>query len=268
MALENLMKTDSNTFDQPSIRIGLLVPSSNVTMETEIPLFLNALQKVYPNKRFTVHSSRVRMRNVTRDELIAMNSQADRAALELADAGVDVILYACLIAVMIEGKNAHCTAEERLEKILYENGHSIPVVSSAGALIRTISAFGLKKICVLTPYAPELTTLVCDYIHYEGAEVVHAVSRSVTDNKKVGLLSMLELKELALQCPETVDATILSACVQMPSADIIEDVERVSRKPVITAATATFYQAMRKLGIETSIKGFGQLLGGTLIAKN
>jgi maleate isomerase len=41
-------------------RIGQIVPSSNVTMETEIPAIFNARQTILP-ERFTFHSSRMRM---------------------------------------------------------------------------------------------------------------------------------------------------------------------------------------------------------------
>ena len=46
-------------------RIGLIVPSSNTTMETEIPAMLRARESVLP-ERFTFHSSRMRMKSVTK----------------------------------------------------------------------------------------------------------------------------------------------------------------------------------------------------------
>lgn len=49
-------------------RIGQIVPSSNVTMETEIPALLRAREMIAP-ERFTFHSSRMRMKHVTKEEL-------------------------------------------------------------------------------------------------------------------------------------------------------------------------------------------------------
>ena len=66
-------------------RIGQIVPSSNTTMETEIPALLRARESVLP-ERFTFHSSRMRMQKVTQEELAAMDCDSDRCALELADA--------------------------------------------------------------------------------------------------------------------------------------------------------------------------------------
>jgi maleate cis-trans isomerase len=48
-----------------SFRIGQIVPSSNTTMEIEVPAMLRAREQVFP-ERFTFHSSRMRMKKVTK----------------------------------------------------------------------------------------------------------------------------------------------------------------------------------------------------------
>ena len=48
---------------QKLYRIGQIVPSSNATMETEVPAMLAARQQIRP-EQFTFHSSRMRMRTV------------------------------------------------------------------------------------------------------------------------------------------------------------------------------------------------------------
>src|SRR5579864_996512 len=117
-----------------SYRIGQIVPSSNTTMETEIPAMLRARETVEP-ERFTFHSSRMRMKRVTKEELEAMHRDSWRCALELSDAHVDVLLYACLVAIMSMGKGYHRQSEARLHQATVENGASVPVVTSAGALV-------------------------------------------------------------------------------------------------------------------------------------
>lgn len=87
-------------------RIGQIVPSSNTTMETEIPAMLGARQLIRP-ERFTFHSSRMRMKHVNKEELAAMDAESDRCALELSDARVDVLGYACPVAIMAMGLGYH-----------------------------------------------------------------------------------------------------------------------------------------------------------------
>src|SRR4051812_33296852 len=75
------------TIMQRAYRIGQIVPSSNTTMETEIPAMLHARAGVEP-EQFTFHSSRMRMHKVTPEELVKMNKEGIRCAAELADARV------------------------------------------------------------------------------------------------------------------------------------------------------------------------------------
>src|SRR5690606_32250666 len=110
-------------------RIGQIVPSSNTTMETEIPAMLMARQAVRP-ERFTFHSSRMRMKRVVKEELAAMDAESDRCALELSDARVDVLGYACLVAIMAMGHGYHRQSEQRLHGVTRDNGGAAPVVTS------------------------------------------------------------------------------------------------------------------------------------------
>ena len=111
-----------------------------------------------------------------------MNSNSTNAALELADASVDIILYACLIAVMVEGKNAHLEAEERLKKALEKEHNSIPVVTSAGALVSTLHDINASRIALVAPYLPTLTQTVCNYLQDENIEVLSSQSLSTSSS--------------------------------------------------------------------------------------
>src|SRR5712664_3566070 len=109
-------------------RIGQIVPSSNITMETEIPAMLQARQLIRP-ERFTFHSSRMHMNEVSKDELASMDGQSDRCALELSDAHVDLMGYACLVAIMSMGLGYHRASQERLERLTRNNNAAVPVVA-------------------------------------------------------------------------------------------------------------------------------------------
>jgi maleate isomerase len=244
-----------------AIRFGLLVPSSNVTIERELPAMFAQRQLVEP-ERFSFHSSRVRMRNVTPQELAEMNAQATRATRELADASVDLLVYACLVALMAEGPGAHRHAEQRLGSILAEEGHPVPVVSSAGALVDTLRLMEARRVAVIAPYLPALTQRVCDYIAAEGVVVADARSLSVADNGAVGRLDPQNLLAVAGELARNVDVVVISACVQMPSLPVIEAAEAQLGLPVISSATATAFQSLRRLGLSTRIPGAGYLLSG------
>ena len=243
------------------IRMGLIVPSSNVTMEWELPAMLARREEVVP-ECFSFHSSRVRMRSVTPEALAAMNGQAERATQELADVTPDLVVYACLVALMAEGPGAHRQAEARLGATLAAEGSPAPVVSSAGALVDTLGQIGVRRVAIIAPYLPALTRRVCDYLVAEGVEIAEARSLSVADNGAVGRLDPRDLLALALELPRDVDAVVLSACVQMPSLPVIQEAESLLGVPVLSTATATVFQSLRRLGLSTHVPGAGRLLSG------
>jgi maleate isomerase len=247
---------------QKTYRIGQIVPSSNTTMETEIPAMLTLRQSIRP-ERFTFHSSRMRMKKVVKEELEAMDAESDRCAVELSDARVDVLGYACLVAIMAMGLGYHRQSEKRLTGRTVEEGTRIPVVTSAGALIEALGVMKAKKVAVVAPYMKPLTELVVNYIREEGFDVIDYRALEIPDNLDVarhdpenlpGIVQTLNLSD--------VDVIVLSACVQMPSLSAIAKVEATTGKPVITAAVATTYCMLRSLGLEPVVPGAGALLSG------
>jgi maleate isomerase len=246
-------------------RVGLIVPSSNLTMETELPELLARREAAVPGERFTFHSSRMRLTHVTPEGLRAMNAQTGRAAAELADAACDVVATACLVAIMAQGGRYHLDAEQEISSVLDAAGVPAPVVSSAGALLNALKTLGARRIGVVTPYMPALTDLVCGYIEDLEIDVVDRVSLSVPDNLAVARLDPLDLHEHHKRLDLTgCDALVLSACVQMPSLPAIAAVEREVGIPVLSAATATCFCVLRALGLPTGIPDAGRLLSGAV----
>ena len=245
-----------------SYKIGQIVPSSNLTMEREIPAMLRAREALYP-ETFSFHSSRMRMKKVTPEELKAMDCDSDRCALELSDAAVDVMGYACLVAIMAMGKGYHRESQARLHQVTVDNGNPAPVVSSAGALVDSLHTMGARRISIVAPYMKPLTKMVADYIEEEGVEVADFVALEIPDNLEVAAQDPNNLVDIYKRLDlRNIDALVLSACVQMPSLSAIQKVEDECGIPVLSASVATTYQMLTKLGLEPRIPGFGSLLSG------
>ena len=245
-------------------RVGLIVPSSNTTMETEIPEILRRRGEIEP-ETFTFHSSRVRLQNVTKEELETMVRESDRCAVELSDAHVDVIAYACLVAIMSQQPGYHEVSERRLSGISVDNGAPAPVVSSAGALVRAIRALGVTRVAIITPYLKPLTKLVVAYLNDAGVDVVDAVSLEIAKNSEVARYDPMRLPEIAGRLRlQDAEAVVLSACVQMRSLPAIQIAEEQLGLPVISASVATTYEILDRLGLKTVAPRAGALLAGRL----
>ena len=243
-------------------KIGQIVPSSNITMETEIPRMLLARETVQP-ERFTFHSSRMRMKNVTKDALEKMDADSGRCALELSDARVDVLGYACLVAIMSMGHGYHTVSQNALHQITAHNDAPAPVVTSAGALINGLKALNAKKIAVLAPYMQPLTKMVVDYITAEGFTVSDYKALEIADNLAVGHRNPLDvIADYKTLDVTGIDVLVISACVQMPSLKAIPILESQLGMPVVSSAVCTTYEMLKVLGVKTIVPNAGTLLNG------
>ena len=231
-------------------------------METELPELFR-WRSAATGERFTWHSARVSMARVTPEELDRMVEVSDLAAVSLADSPVDVIAYACLVAVMCRGAGAAAEVERRLDAALSSAPRRPPVVSSAGAIVDALRALGSTRVALVTPYMRPLAEQVADTVRSEGFDVTDLVAFEVADNVAVGRLDPHELPAIARRIDTgAVDALVLSACVQMPSLPVVQEVEDELGVPVVTAATATARSILLALGLDPFVPGAGAALAG------
>jgi maleate isomerase len=227
------------------VRIGQIVPSSNTTMETEVPAILRAREQAgIGDEAFTFHSSRMCMKKVSKAELEAMDRDSIRCAAELADAPVDVVGYACLVAIMSMGAGYHRTSERQLQDVLKREGRDVPVVTSAGALVDELKRSGVRSISIVTPYVKPLTDLVVGYIRSEGIVVNDSIALSIDDNVAVGRRDpALLVEDVARLDIDGVDAVV-------PSLAAIQRVEDRLGLPVTSAAICTTRKMLAAAGLE------------------
>jgi maleate isomerase len=200
---------------------------------------------------------------VTKEELEAMDDASDRCAVELSDAQVDVMGYACLVAIMTRGAGYHCVSQERLGKIAVAEGCDASVVTSAGALMDALNLMGAKKVALIAPYMLPLTQQVVAYIENGGIEVTDFVALEIPDNLEVGAQDPMNLDAIVDRLDHSeADVVILSACVQMPSLAAIQKVQDRIGKPVISAAVATTYYLLKEMGLKPVVPNAGALLSG------
>ncbi len=251
-----------------SIRIGQIVPSSNTTMETEIPAIFQARYRERPEEGpFTFHSSRMRMKKVVKEELEAMDRDSLRCAAELSDAAVDVVGYACLVAIMSMGEGYHRESEARLVQKMRDEGKAAPVITSAGALVDELKLAGVRSISMVMPYVQTLCDLVVNYIRREGIEIIDSIGLSIADNLAVGRRDPGNLMDdIARLNTRGADAVVISACVQMPSLPIVPRAEDRLGLPVTSASICTARAMMRALKLEPVAPDAGYFLSKANLA--
>jgi maleate isomerase len=236
-------------------------------METEIPAMLHAREAIRP-ERFTFHSSRMRMLNVTKEELETMNREGARCAAELSDARVDVLSTACLVAIMSMGLGYHRKYESELTDVARSNLSLAPVMTSAGALVEGLQTLGARRISLMAPYMRPLTDLVVKYIENEGIEVIDSITFEIPDNLEVGMRDPLQLIEDVRRLnTKGADVVVASACVQMPSLAAIPHIENMLGIRTVSTAVCTTRSMLDRLGLEPIVPAAGALLAGSRSAE-
>jgi len=192
-----------------------------------------------------------------------MNKQGLRCAAELADARVDVMSTACLVAIMSMGHGYHRQTERELEEVVRANHCLAPVMTSAGALIQGLKILGARRISLMAPYMRPLTDLVVSYIENEGIEVIDSICFEIPDNLEVGLRDPLKLiEDVRGLNTEGADVVVASACVQMPSLPAIQRIEDMLGIRTISTAVCTARVMLDHLKLEPVVPNAGALLSG------
>lgn len=230
-------------------RIGLIVPSSNTTMEPEF-------WRMAP-EGVSVHTSRVRLSEVTPEALRLMASEAVRAAEELATADVNVIVYGCTSGSLLEGVEW----EERLRREIRERA-GVEAITTAQAVVEALRALGVRRVAVATPYIDEINSRERSFLERSGFSVVRIRGLGIVRNTDIGRqppwVAYRLAKEVAREAGRSADGVFIS-CTNFRTIEVIELLEAELQLPVVSSNTASMWLALRTLGIRDRLS-YGRLL--------
>jgi len=229
------------------MKFGLIVPSSNTTMESEFWRMAFGWA--------TVHTGRMRLREITIDDLEEMEEMAIEVSILLADAEVNVIGYGCTSGSLFKGKGHDKEIEEKITEIT-----GIPAVATAKAVVEALDELQLSRVSVVTPYNEEINRLVKNFLEQNEIDVLKIKGLNIVNNIEVGNKEPSAAYELAKEVymPET--QGIFISCTNFRTIEMIDNLEKELKVPVISSNTATFWAMMRKTSNKRKIKGYGKLL--------
>ena len=229
------------------LRIGVILPSCNTVMEPEF-------YKMAP-EGVSIHTARMRISEVTKEELKKMAEDSPRAAEDLATADVDVIVYGCTSGSFIGGIEWE---REIVKKIEEKTG--ILTITTSKAVIDALQHLKLKKIIVVTPYIDELNELEKKFLEMNGVKVLKIKGLGILKGLDIGMQPAWTSYKLAKEnfTPEA-DGIFIS-CTNFRTLEIIEKLEHDLGKPVVTSNQASMWAALRTSGIKESIEKYGTLL--------
>ena len=187
---------------------------------------------------------------------VAVSDEADlaRATRDLAAVGPACVAYACT-----SGSFVHGTAgERRLVEIMLAAG-APQAITTSGALLSALTALGVERVAIATPYVEEMTTSLCDFLAEAGVGTVASASLGLSG--EIWQVPYETTARLVRQTDALSAQAIFVSCTNLPTYDVIAPLEVELGKPVLTANQVTMWAALRLLRREAV--GPGQRLLGT-----
>lgn len=229
-------------------RIGLLVLESDQTMETEFRM-LTDLPGVS-----VYHARLANDVVVTPETLGKMEKELPVAARLLPDyMGLSSIGYGCTSGATIIG-------EPRIAEIFEDIHTGVPSTNPLSAAKAALTALGVKRLGLLTPYSPDVTDAMQASFNAAGIEVSVVGSFYEESDLVVGKIDPHSIKKATISIGQSDDVDgVFISCTSLRAAGIIDGAEQALGKPVTASNHALAWHLLRLAGVEDTIDGAGKL---------
>jgi maleate cis-trans isomerase len=228
-------------------RIGLMVPSSNTTVEPE---FYRALPR-----DVTLHTARLYLTKIAPESILRMVEDMETQAKLLASADVDVIVLGATAPSFLKGLGYDRELIGKIEAVTER-----AATTTSTALIQALAHLGAKRVVLGSAYDERVNGIAKAFLEASGVEVLQMSGLGLVDNLVVGRLGSDTAYDVALQVDRPDADAIVLSCTNWRTMDAIERIERATKKPVISTTQASIWGALRMIGYSDSIDGYGTLL--------
>ncbi len=228
------------TTSHDPFRVGLLVPSSNATMESDF--HKNLPEGVY------VSTSRMFLDETTKQAEIRMiRDSLPEACRTLATVRPHFCVFGCTSGGALFGQAHDRDIQARIEE---QTGAETATILSA--LSREFAEMGARKLVVLTPYVSELNAPIRASLEEDGLEVLSIDGMGLTDNIAIGNTRTKEIlafadEKLSARNAKEADCLFIS-CTNLPAVDALPAIRaRYPDLAVMTSNLAALLAVRRRL---------------------
>ncbi len=173
--------------------------------------------------------------------LVSEHETLGAATQALTAVAPEVVAYACASGSFVGG-----IAGERAMCAAMEQSGEMPALTTSGALLEALREIGAERIALVTPYTSSVTRSLHAYLDEGGISVTGCAFLGLTRHIwKVPYRDVVEMARRAVV--DSVDALFIS-CTNLPTYDVIPQLEAELRMPVLSANQVTMWAALRRIG--------------------
>jgi maleate isomerase len=228
-------------------RFGLLTPSSNTTQEPE---FSAALP---PD--ISLHTGRVAYRDITPEEQMHCVLELETESRKLADAEVNVIVFAATAPTIAKGKGYDRELIKRME-----DSSGRPATTAATAFVEALTKLGVQRIALGAPWSKTMDKPMTAFMQAHDFEVVHSEVFGVVASVELGRIGPDSAYQLARRADRPEAEAIVMPGGNWSSMPVVERLEAELGKPVLVNNAVSLWAGLRLLGRREGIAGYGMLL--------
>lgn len=235
-------------------KVGFITPSSNTALEP-----ITAALCATISGQFSSHYARVGVTSITLDgaDVDQFNtSKMAAVAQQLNDAGLDAILW--------NGTSGSWTGGGfEADRTLCDAIHAatgLPASSSSLAQLEVLRHYRIERFALAVPYVDGPTRMIIDTYQREGFSVVRSAQLDETVNARIGRVPLERIRQLLRDADHPDAECIVVACTNLPATLVLEEMEAELGKPIFDSIAVTLWKALRMVGLDTPIHGWGKLL--------
>jgi len=229
-------------------RLGFIIPAINVIAEDDY-ITLAADDVGVHFARADVDTNRE-----VAEQFQQMIDAAPTLAASIAKAGITVVGFACTSASFFQGEGS--------DQVIAQNmtaAAGVPTYTTATAAVNALRTVGAKRIAIATPYLSWVYEAERAFFQHAGFEVLAINGLERRGGTDINSITGDEIRALVEDIDRPDADAIFVSCTDLPVLDLIDELERTYRKPVLSSNQATFWAAAKADGV-SPISGYGTLL--------
>jgi maleate cis-trans isomerase len=234
-------------------RIGFLVPPGNPTVEPEMFELAPPGVSVHFTRMSASGSAGTHAGQEERNR--SQLASLDDATRLLAMLSLRVIVMAHTATSYTLGRDGEAALIRRQEA-----ASGTRFVTAFGSVLEALGSLGVRRVAYATPYAAELTEQGRAHLALEGFDVVGVARLEGVRNIYEETAERAYMVGREADRPEA-EAVFLSG-TGMPTLAMLQTLEDDLGKPVISAASAMMWNALRIAGVGGRRAGYGRLFAG------